>query len=507
MPDSRRPTLPAGLDPKRRFVFPAILTIGLCGRLVVAFCTSFHADELYPLLAARGILSGGLPRLPSGVVWPMGGPLLYLQAPLVAVFGFVEAITRLPSVAFSTLAVVVVYLWGRKLLGRSAALIAALVVATDPNAVVWGAYARPYSVLPVMLLTALALLRGAAVETRPGQIGIPAAIMMVAIIWTHPVTVLWLPAFFAAYVVWSGGPRLRRVIAATAICLIGSGLVVVGMRLGAPGLFESSAMAGSMFADSYVLSVLRKLWYFRGYPHRAVLAVPLFFCGLGWVYAMVRRRIAGTRRNRDITAIGTFIVVAILGLSVARYPGQHTMMALLAPVALLGAAFLIRVVELLFRRRPARAVALVWAVVGVSVLIGTAARYRDVLLRPGLGTTEGFRYVRGHWAPGDAMLNSGPCALIFSGPGARFYYFIEIDYGLALLRTDKGYVDRGLGSPLVNCTEGLERILNRHRRIWYVVRASKFPRRISPASRRVVRARMKAVFEFGDTIVYLKDSG
>lgn len=506
----------------------AIVLIALALRLIVAWFTTFHADEFYTLLAARMVFQKGVPILPSGTLWPMGGVLLYLQAPVVGLFGYVEGIARTPGAICSALCALLVYRWGRNLFGGCVALLAALVMAFDPHAVQWGAYARPYSVLPLLVLLSLVSVRRAALAEGTGQTGIAAAIAVVVTIWTHPVLMLWLPAFGAAYWIWCGRLHVHRILCAGVICAVGTGAVLASMYWGDRGLFEAASACGGLFSRSLPMALLRGLGYFKQYPHRLILSVVLFFCGLAWVWALVRRSLPDNQRKRDITALGVFLALAYFGLAVPLAPGQHTVMALLPAFALLGGVALTTVVEILTRplrkdaarpdtatedggdgpehepllQRLLQPAPLACLVIAVAIPAGTARAYWHVFHDQGLGLTQGFRYVGAHWRRGDVLLNAGPASLIFTGPEAKLYLYVEKNAGFGVKRVDGRYVERTIGAPVIDSTEGLKQILDENPRVWYVVLVSKYHLRVGERSREVIKTRMKPVFTSGDTVVY-----
>jgi len=101
-------------------------------------------DELYTLLAARGWLSDGVPRIADGV---------YSRAELYTIFiaGWLKPfgdsliVARLPSVLFGSLLVVAVFLWTNAVAGRTTAWISGVFVALASISVEMSQYARFYA--------------------------------------------------------------------------------------------------------------------------------------------------------------------------------------------------------------------------------------------------------------------------------------------------------------------------------------------------------------------------
>jgi hypothetical protein len=101
-------------------------------------------DELYTMLAARGWLAHGVPRIAEGV---------YSRAQLYTVFiawclkllGDNLVVARLPSVLFGSILAVAVFLWTNAVAGRTAAWISGLLMALASMSVEMSQYARFYA--------------------------------------------------------------------------------------------------------------------------------------------------------------------------------------------------------------------------------------------------------------------------------------------------------------------------------------------------------------------------
>ena len=106
-------------------------------------------DELYTILAARGWLSDGVPRIGDGIY---DRALLYtiIVAEFFRAFGESLVVARLPSLLAGSALVVAVFLWTRSVAGNLAGWIAALLVCLSPLSIQLSQYARFYA--PFMLL-------------------------------------------------------------------------------------------------------------------------------------------------------------------------------------------------------------------------------------------------------------------------------------------------------------------------------------------------------------------
>ena len=137
----------------------------------------FSGNEDYLVLSVRGILHGGLPVFPSGVLYPRALPQSYLTALLVQFTTFNEFYLRLPSVLLSTASVPLVGCFGRRLFNPAVGLVAAALLAVSDWDVEMARIARMYSplaflVLLTMFLFYLAVTKAAATaETGAAETG------------------------------------------------------------------------------------------------------------------------------------------------------------------------------------------------------------------------------------------------------------------------------------------------------------------------------------------------
>ena len=116
---------------------------------------SLWHDEAVQVYVAKSLLSTGRPLLPSGHVHPVAPVYNAIMAAFIAAFGDAERVVRLPSVLFATLNVALTFLLVRPLLGRAAAVLAAVALAISPWSVAWSREARFYTTQQTFYLLAL----------------------------------------------------------------------------------------------------------------------------------------------------------------------------------------------------------------------------------------------------------------------------------------------------------------------------------------------------------------
>jgi len=130
-------------DRRTSFGLAAILILAAALRLNNLTGPDVISDEAFSIWVASKPLPGLFAELVGDYVHP---PLHYLLLHfLLPLFGVSVAVARLPSVAFGVLSVWLLYRLADRLLGRRAALLAALMLAVSQLGVRYSQNARPYS--------------------------------------------------------------------------------------------------------------------------------------------------------------------------------------------------------------------------------------------------------------------------------------------------------------------------------------------------------------------------
>jgi Dolichyl-phosphate-mannose-protein mannosyltransferase len=142
-------------------------------------------------LTARDVLRGSL----DGDIHPPGYYLVELAWTSMA--GATLFALRLPSVLFGTATVILIYFYGRRAAGPSAAILAAWLLALHGEHVFWSQHARMWAML-ACLATASALLLAKLVEEGGRLTAAAYALVTAAGLWTE--YYFW--PFFAAQVIW-----------------------------------------------------------------------------------------------------------------------------------------------------------------------------------------------------------------------------------------------------------------------------------------------------------------
>jgi uncharacterized membrane protein len=211
---AERPSAPTSA--LRGRVEPASLAVA--GLTLAAFV--LHLSQLHQslfgdeVLAYNEIAGHGLRQLihlvSTGV--ESSPPLFFILAWFSSKLGDPTVWIRLPSLLFGAATVPVVYLLGRELTSRRAALLAAAIMAASPFAAYYGVEARPYATAEFFAaVSTLALLR--AVRTRAAGYWVIYAVAAAAAAYSHYTAIFVLLAQ-VAWALWAPRADLRPLLVA-----------------------------------------------------------------------------------------------------------------------------------------------------------------------------------------------------------------------------------------------------------------------------------------------------
>lgn len=246
-----------------------VVLAGFVLRVSAARRLSPHVDEPASILAARMVAERGVPLFPSDVLYLQGTPLSYLLAPL-AWFGALDLdhlfLARIPSLVAGSIAIWLTYQIGSLLTtARWPALLAAALLAVDPQSVQWSGHVRMYGLLQALTLAVILcfLLELGDNETGRGRRRRLAA--MVALFWvacfTHILAALLWPGLALAAIVIAGRSLLdrRRDLARALVACAVAPLVVVALNglVAALGDAIGGGSGGAGFVGDQLIDVSR----------------------------------------------------------------------------------------------------------------------------------------------------------------------------------------------------------------------------------------------------------
>jgi len=272
----------------------ALASALLCAPLLLA---PPRHDELYHLLAARGLLETGEPRIADGL-YPRGYLYTWLAARSLALFGDHLAAARLPALVAAACVPPLLFLWLRRAgAGTAAALGAAVLLAISPFFLEIAAFARFYSLQVLAVLLGVAALERAKAQGR-GWLLVPAAAAFAFALHLHPASALVL-AGLVPWTAWALWPRLSGRGRVLLFVLLPTALAVAAVLaeplraavLAAWKLYRTAQPFQERFSDAvwfyhawyqlyypafWTLTPLLAVLALRHVPHAALLSLALF---------------------------------------------------------------------------------------------------------------------------------------------------------------------------------------------------------------------------------------
>lgn len=143
-----------------------LLVIGFWLRVRHVGDLGLVVDEGNQVLAVRGILEHGIPKVESGKVYTRGLPFLYLEAAVANRLGLDELSLRLPSVVLGTACILAVYWLGSSVSGSAVGLLAALLIAFSVWEIEMSRYARFYTGFQLSYILAIIFFYKGFLENR-----------------------------------------------------------------------------------------------------------------------------------------------------------------------------------------------------------------------------------------------------------------------------------------------------------------------------------------------------
>jgi hypothetical protein len=135
---------------------------------------------------------------------------------------------------------------------------------------------------------------------------------------------------------------------------------------------------------------------------------------------------------------------------------------------------------------------------------------RVVYRTPEPAYEEAFRYVAAQRQPGDVVLtmNTSAADLLLAelDHSTQLGFAIQEDAEQFLLDADTQPVDRWLGAPWIGTVADLSRVLNEHRRTWFVVDTIRLPVYYRGDWLAFLDSQMDLVWSHDDALVYLSRS-
>ncbi len=303
-----------------------------------------HVDELYHILAAKGWLVHGEPRIADGL-YTRAQLFTMLVAGSLGIFGDNLVAARLPSIIAGSLLVAAVFLWTRAVAGTAAAWIAALLLCLSAMSFQLFLWARFYA-LHALVFWLAAIGAYALVEARLGlgtRLGLAVGSVGAALLALHLQTLtlvglaalaFWLGLAAGLPWLWSlGGARWRwPLLIGIAGALLAALALLVSLGL-LDGLWQGYRSAPPHSAEHrnevwfYHLLLLQRypaIWPFFPFVGLIALAVrprPALFCFSVFTAVFVLELFAGMKDQRYLLFAMPFFYV-LCGIALAATLGR-----------------------------------------------------------------------------------------------------------------------------------------------------------------------------------------
>lgn len=327
----------------------AVAVVVVVAGLVLRFLThsALWLDEALTVDISRLPIS----KIPGALRRDGAPPLFYVLLHLwMGVFGTSDTAVRALSGVFSCATLPLVWVAGRRLGGRTAAVGTLLMVASSPFAIYYGTEARMYALVAFLVAAGIVAVMRGLERARPGNV-VATGVCTAALLYTHywslylvAVTGLWL-----LWTAWRGaGERRRNARVLFAAMVVGSLTFVpwlpifvfqarhTGTPWAAPASFAAMVNAVSSFAGGAT----------GGTTSQGRALGLLFFAlgGLGFFGAAVSRTtieldLRGRRRSRVLGWVfGGTIVLAIVGgyVSHSAFQARYAMVVFVPLMLLVG---------------------------------------------------------------------------------------------------------------------------------------------------------------------------
>ncbi len=481
---------------------PIVALVGFAPRLAYALHASLYIDEFTTIWAAQRVLELGVPRFPSGAIYTQGLVYTYFEALFLALGTHAPLLARLPSLMLSCLTLLLLVWAARRLFGTPWPGLAALWLALDAEAILWGGRARSYSLLALLvLLGSLAWYWGAIEDDRPAFRWVALGALGLALV-DQPVTLLAWPPLILVAVVVRGYGWLRQ---PTVWAQGGVALLVLLARLWIYRLLVPAGAVASeaprAFADlAHPLTGLEDMLPFLTEPNRWLPALLLLG---GAVFVLVSARTRG-RRAWSHPLVVIALLMAALWLEMMLLVGvtwRHPryLIAYL-PLLFLGAEGAVTVFT---RQLPRRLPAVV--TLAVSLLIATLAypTAHAAANRDEYGYDLAFARVQQQAGPQDAVASIVPLGA-FVTAGRCDYLAIEEGIQAYLVEREGRRVDGWTLLPLLDSPQALEAALQATPgRLWLVVDEMRLERHFGPDYARLLWDRFDLLAVERETFVFV----
>jgi hypothetical protein len=512
------------LNNKLDWVLVVLLTlVGFGLRLAYALRVPPFLDEYSSILTGMSILRTGIPRLPSGVLYPSGSVFSYLEAAFIGLLGLSDMVARLPSLLISGVTLPILYVVARNLLNRRVALLSVALLALAPEAVVWGGRARMYALLQLLVLLVVYYFYRGVLDRESAADDRSAAswswvVCFWAAIFTQDEAILLLPILWLAALVrrsprWFLQPKVLMLQVLVPMVGVAARFWLDEIRV--PGEVYAGVHDTFLRFPPALAHGLRKIAPFFTaawvWPIALFFFLALAFLALDFYAARTARRVSEASRAAGAGILApAFLAYVVLALAasivlVVNNPWQDDryLFMVLALFLMVAAWGLDRAVRGLAQRWPELrsegvTVALVVLVVAASLPAGLSA-----LRRTEPDYSAAYRWLATEIGDDDvvATMRPAPAAVYLGGAD---YLVAEDKHREFIMRVDGVWVDRWAGAKVIESPDAFrDQALRSGRRVWFVIDEERLDSEIySPEFVALVLQQMDLVWQEGGVLVF-----
>ncbi len=225
--------MPTAEDRRRGFAFwataVALMILAAVPRLYDLGNPGISRNEDYAVISARAIRDQGIPRFPSGIIYPRALLVSYVTAASTSILGENEIAARLPWAILSVLGVGLAYAFSRRVFGRDVALLVGLVLALSDWEIMTARTARMYAPLSLAFLLALYTMYKVAFENK-GRFRIPNLVATILACSLHDLGAMLAVPYATVFLLGKPVHRRAFVALATAVVVLAVGAVMLFER-------------------------------------------------------------------------------------------------------------------------------------------------------------------------------------------------------------------------------------------------------------------------------------
>lgn len=498
----------------------ALVIIGLILRLSYARSTNPYIDEYTTFWMAQRTLEYGLPFFPTGSLYSHGLLFTYLDALFISLFGFSELVARLPSVIIGVASIPLLYWVGKKIISPWAGVIAAALLALDPQAIIWGGRARNYSLLLFLLLLAtLFFYQGVVQQDKPRYRRLYTLFFLLALL-THTESLLLFPAFLLCALLWRGWRWFLRpsVLLENLLCLLGMGLNLYLWRLARPPGWQAFGESYPNFAPSF--SPLRALNRYSPFflgpdqlPFVGLLSLLALVGAILILWSARRRGVKSLAEKRGgylflYLFFGLAFLEMIFLVSPTRWSPRYLFM--LSPhFFLMASGVVVWGMERLVGRweQPRRIWRLIPLPLTILIVIAVVTFSLPAALSAASqrewGYNLAFQYLRENYQEGDEVITFWfpPCELYLER--GCDYLAVEKYFSSYVKREDDRWIEYWGGVPLLTTDEELMGVVEGSQRVWFIIDEERFRTRYTDRFIQYVWDRMDLVAKEDGVFIFI----